>query len=155
MSALLMLLAVTAAKALSVVSDPLNGALTPKAIPGAKVDYTISVTNGTLAKLDINTTVVTDAIPAQEKLCLADLGLTGSGPIDFAPNLSALTYGFTSLSNTGDDLDFSKDNGVTWTYSPVADSDGCDAQVTNIRVKTHGKMTIAGVASVRFRVMIR
>jgi hypothetical protein len=148
--------AASATKTAAVVSDPVNGIIAPKAIPGALVDYTITVTNGLLA-LDSGTVTVVDPIPAHTKFCLADLGTTGSGPIAF--NLGAqvgnLAYAYVSLASQTDDVDFSNNNGTTWTYVPVADSDGCDSAVTNIRVRPHGIDAIAGVFSIRFRVKLK
>ena len=52
--------ALTVAKVSTVISDPINGGSNPKAIPGAVVEYTITVTN-TGAQAD--NVVVTDPIP--------------------------------------------------------------------------------------------
>lgn len=152
---LFLALVVTASKTATVVSDPMNGALTPKAIPGAKVDYTITVTNGTGVALDKDKTIVTDAIPAKTKLCVADLNGAGSGPVVASTLLTGLTYTFTSLSSTSDDLEFSNNSGSTYVYTPVADSDGCDAAVTNIRIKPKGNQAIAAAPAFRFRVMVK
>lgn len=46
----------------AVISDPLNGTTNPKAIPGAIVEYTITLTNTGTA--DATNVVVTDLIPA-------------------------------------------------------------------------------------------
>ncbi len=146
----------SALKTAAVVSDPVNGIVAPKAIPGALVDYTITVTNGALA-LDSGTVTVVDPIPANTKFCLADLGTTGSGPIAFSlgVQLGNLAYTYVSLSSQSDDVDFSNNGGATWTYVPVADSDGCDSAVTTIRVRPHGIDAIAGVFSLRFRVKLK
>ena len=43
-----------------------------------------------------------------------------------------------ALDDTGDDIAFSDDGGLTWDYEPSADPDGLDAAVTNIRVNPKG-----------------
>ena len=53
---------------------------------------------------------------------------------------SALTWTFTALNSTTDDLDFSNDGGATWTYVPAADAQGCDVAVTDIRMRPKGTM---------------
>jgi uncharacterized repeat protein (TIGR01451 family) len=147
----------TANKTATIVSDPVNGAVTPKAIPGALVDYTITVTNASGAAIDSGSLAVIDPIPAQEKFCVGDLGAAGSGPIAFSlvANLTGLAYTYVSLSSQADDVDFSRDGGATWTYVPTPDADGCDAAVNAIRVHPHGLDAVAGVFSVRFRVKLK
>lgn len=54
---------VTVAKTSRIVSDPVNGATNPKAIPGATVEYCITVSNATGAALATNVNVVDD-LPA-------------------------------------------------------------------------------------------
>ena len=144
-------------KSAAIVSDPVNGAAAPQAIPGAVMDYTISVTNDAVAALDSGTVVVADAVPAQTKLYVGDLAGTGSGPIAFANGLtsSGMAFTFTSLSSPTDDVDFSKDGGVTYTYTPVPDGDGYDAAVNAIRLHPRGIDNVAGVFTIRFRVKLK
>ncbi|HTO06947.1 MAG TPA: hypothetical protein VMR86_07785, partial [Myxococcota bacterium] len=66
----------------------------------------------------------------------------------------------TSLASTTDDLEFSKDSGTTWTYVPVAGANGCDTQVTNVRVNLKGTF-VADTATpdpsfaLRFRICVK
>ena len=53
---------------------------------------------------------------------------------------SALTWTFTALNSTTDDVDFSNDGGVTWTYVPVPDANGYDGAVTTLRLRPKGTM---------------
>jgi uncharacterized repeat protein (TIGR01451 family) len=49
-------------KSVAILSDPVNGTTNPKAIPGAVVEYTLTVTNsGLVAASDV---IVVDAVPA-------------------------------------------------------------------------------------------
>lgn len=147
---------VSVSKTAAVVSDPLNGALTPKAIPGAAVDYTITVNNTSNRALDDGTIALADPVPARTKLYVKNLGLAGSGPVAFGQALlTGLSLTFSGLGSTTDDVAFSKDGGVTYGYVPVPDEDGCDPLVTHLRVRPRGTMAIAGVFNVRFRVVVR
>ena len=147
---------VSVSKTASVVSDPLNGALAPKAIPGAAVDYTITVSNTSNRVLDDGTLAVADPVPLKTKLYVKDLGLAGSGPVAFSQALfSGLSLGFASLASTTDDVSFSKDGGATYTYVPTPDADGCDALVTHVRARPRGALSTTGAFNVRFRVVVR
>lgn len=123
-------------------SDPINGTSSPYNIPGAVVLYDVQVTNSGLGTPDNDSLLVTDPVPADTELFVNDLA--GAGPVVFidgsSPVNSGLSYTFSSLGSATDDLEFSNDNGVTWTYTPVPDIDGYDANVTNIRINPKGVM---------------
>lgn len=148
-------------KSVSVLSDPLNNTSNPKSIPGALQLYTLRVTNQGTGTVDNNTVAIVDAIPANTALFVQDIGTAGSGPIAFtngAPS-SALTYTFSGLGNGADNLEFSNNGGTTWTYTPVANANGCDPAVTHIRVRPQGTMAGSGVPGnpyfeIRFRVRV-
>ena len=155
----------TMLKIVQTFSDPVN-ASNSKAIPGAYLDYTVISTNSGAGVVDLDTTIMTDPVPANTDLFVNDLGGAGSGPVVFADGAtsSALTYTFTALDSTTDDIDFSNDNGATWIYYQDSDFsnidvDGFDATVTNIRVNPKG--TFAGAAgsnpsfSLTFRVRLQ
>ena len=147
----------TIVKSSAVVSDPVNLTF-PKRVPGSVVDYTINVTNPNGALTTVNGIAITDAVPANTDLRVADLGLLNTGPIVFTDGLlppSLLAYSFSSLGSGTDRLDFSRDNGATWTYTPVADGNGYDRQVTNIRVRLGGNQVAGSSFSLRFRVRVR
>jgi uncharacterized repeat protein (TIGR01451 family) len=146
--------ALTIVKTSAVVSDPQNNLL-PKRVPGAFVDYTSTITNPNGLGTTVNGVTFTDAIPANTQLSVADLSLLIAGPVDFVPGLSLLTYSYTGLGSSTDRIDFSSDNGATWTYTPVADANGCDGKVTNIRVRLGGNQVAGSSFSVRFRVRVK
>ena len=54
----------------------------------------------------------------------------------------------------GDGVDFSTD-GIDWTYVPVADATGCDANVRAIRVRLTGTQAAASGFRLRYRVIVR
>lgn len=140
-------------KVSSVVSDPVNLTDNPKRIPGATIEYQIAVTNTGVSDTDPGTVVVTDNGPPEAKLCQI---AQASGPIVYsdADNDSNLTYTFGALNNTLDDLEFSNDNGATWTYVPSDEGDGCDSAVTNFRVRPDGAFAGGGDFAVRVRYVI-
>ncbi|HEX8571515.1 MAG TPA: DNRLRE domain-containing protein [Allosphingosinicella sp.] len=126
------------------VSDPLNGTASPKAIPGAVLLYSLNVGNGSSGYPDSDSVAIVQSVPPQGSLFVGDLGGAGSGPVAFAQGSpsSGLAYAFAGLGSTTDDLAFSNNNGATFGYTPTADSSGYDPAVTHIRVAPRG--TFAG-----------
>lgn len=123
-------------KSAQTVSDPFNGDVNPKAIPGALVAYTIVASNQGGSGIDADTVVVTDAIPVDTAFYVGDLGQP-SGPVAFVDGTvpSGLTY------EPADDLRFSNDNGSTFNLDVgdlSADADGCDPSITHFRVNPKG-----------------
>ena len=124
-------------------SDPVNGTTNPKAIPGAFVTYTIQVINSGNGAVDNNTTVITDPIPANTELFVGDFDGAGPGlgPILFTngSTASGLSYTFTNLTSTTDNLAFSGNNGTDYNKNNTTpDSNGCDPTVTNIKIPLNG-----------------
>jgi uncharacterized repeat protein (TIGR01451 family) len=132
--------ALTVVKLSTTVSDPVNGVSNPKAIPGAIVEYQIIVTNPAANTIDNNSIFIADQVPAYMDLRVADIGASGSGPVQYVNGspASGMTYTFTALGNTADDIAFSNDGGATWTYVPTIDANGTDAAVTNVRINPKG-----------------
>jgi uncharacterized repeat protein (TIGR01451 family) len=139
-------------KVSSLISDPVNLATNPKAIPGALVEYLISVGNNGTAATDNNSVVVVDSGPADAKLCQIN---RAGGPVVYSdPGGTGLTYSFAALGSATDSLEFSTDGGSTWTYVPAADAQGCDANVTNFRVRPTGAFAAARSFTLRVRYII-
>lgn len=132
-------------KTVSIIKDPINNTTNPKAIPGAEVLYNILITSTSGGVSDNNTMFITDKIPTNTIMYVKDLGVVGSGPISFTQGTitSGLTYNYVALNNTTDNLFFSNDNGVTWTYIPTPDANGYDANVTDIKVSFNGIMNFS------------
>ncbi len=129
-------------KSVQVISDPVNGSTNPKSIPGAEERYSLRIINQGTGTVDSNSLSIVDSIPANTKLFVGDVGAPGSGPVAFvdgAPS-STLTWTFIALNSAADNVDFSNDGGVTWSYSPTLDADKCDATVTHIRLRPQGAM---------------
>jgi uncharacterized repeat protein (TIGR01451 family) len=124
-------------KSVNTYSDPVNGAASPKAIPGSSMEYTILATNtgGGTAE----TVVVTDSLPSGTEFFAGDLGVAGS-PIVFSDGAiaSGISYVFGGLSNIFDSISFSSNNGATYDYTPTPDANGFDGSVTNIKISLSG-----------------
>lgn len=72
--------ALTVTKTSSVISDPINTTTNPKAIPGATVQYTITVANsGSQAATGV---AITDAIPANTDYVAGSITVNGSSVSD-------------------------------------------------------------------------
>jgi hypothetical protein len=118
------------------LSDPVNGLVGPRPIPGAIVVNTSSISNTGTGPVNANTIVITEAIAPNMALRVLDFDGVTAGPVRFddgSPS-SGLTYTFTALGDAGDDVDFSNDSGATYNYMPTPDANGVDAAVTNIRI---------------------
>ncbi|WP_311268965.1 hypothetical protein [Sphingobium sp. WCS2017Hpa-17] len=151
---------ITATKSVAMVSDPM-GNLIPRAIPGAVLDYTATLANPLAnAGKTVRGIAFEDQLPANVILRVSDLGASGSGPVIFTNGAivlgigdSGLTYSFGGLSSTSDGIEFF--NGTSWTYIPVPDADGYDANVRAIRIKPVTNFKAGGSFTVRFRVKLR
>jgi hypothetical protein len=137
------------------LTDPINGAVDPKAIPGAIVLNSVAVRNSGNIAVDANSFVVTQPIPTNVSLLVADFDGTTAGPVQLADGVpaSGLTYSFLGLASTTDDLEFSSDNGASYAYVPTPGADGSDPAVTDIRISPNGSFagnTGAGDPSVVF-----
>ncbi|MBN8809336.1 MAG: hypothetical protein J0I47_14025 [Sphingomonas sp.] len=150
----------TVTKTATVVNDPV-GSVAPKSLPGAEVDYTVLFTNplGNLGQPVRNITI-TDTLPVNVILRVSDIASAGKGPIEFLDGSvlgiggSGLTCTFVSLASTSDCVDFSTD-GATWTYVPVPDAAGYDANVRAIRVRPATTFNTSGSFQLRYRVRIK
>ena len=144
-------------KSLRVIDDG-TGAPTanPKAIPGATVLYTLSVTNQGNGSTDSGVQVV-DPIPTNLSLCVANPCAQSADPIQFndaPPGTITSGLGFVYASN----VEFSNSAGPAFTYgySPVPDSAGFDGAVTAVRVSPSGQFDSAsGATPAGFEVLFR
>jgi len=124
----------------TVVRDPFNDTVNPKGIPGSEVEYSISITNEGAGTVDGDTVIISDPVAANACLVVADIGAPGSGPVEFADGTPStnLSYSFNGLASTTDDVDFSNDGGLTYSYTPTANTQGCDPAVTDIQINPKG-----------------
>lgn len=141
-------------KALSVLSDG-TSVTSPKAIPGAEVEYRITVTNDGSSNIGLDSIVIGDDLPAELVLVLDN----PANPVAFVdgspPSNLALT--FSSLASTTDDIAFSNDGGSTF-ITPVVAADGSDATVPRInyvRINPKGTMPGNSGSAPSFQVLLR
>ncbi len=112
---------VTVTKTSAVILDPINGALNPKAIPGATVEYTVTVSNTAGSSATATNVVITDSLAAEITAGSVAFGTNGYGAAQgiqvTAPNINGGVA--TNLSNLADadQGDFSANvvtvNGIT------------------------------------------
>lgn len=145
----------TVVKTSAAYSDPYNGTTNPKLIPGGVVEYTLTTTSPSAYTVTSNSITVTDTTPAGMELIVANIGGAGSGPAAFTAGSSGLTYSFSSLASGGDNIDFSNNNGSTWTYNPSADANGADPNVTDIRLRPQGTMAASSTFTFRVRYRVK
>lgn len=146
-------LPLTIAKTSAAYSDPQNGTTNPKLIPGGFATYSLTVTAPAGTQATSNSVIVTDALPANLALFVGTYA-PGPGPLAFAAGSSGLSYSFTSLSSASDDLSFSNNNGASFTYTPVANADGVDPNVTHIRINPKGSMAPGSSFTINLRAMV-
>lgn len=146
--------ALTLSKSSVAYSDPQSGTANPKLIPGGVAQYTISATSPASYTITNDSITLVDTTPTNSALVVTDIGGAGSGPAAFTAGTSGLTYAFTSLASTTDDIEFSNNGGATYTYAPVADANGADSAVTHLRLRPKGTMAASSSFSfaLRYRV---
>jgi uncharacterized repeat protein (TIGR01451 family) len=149
----------TVSKVSTLIADPVNGVNNPKAIPGATVEYLITVTN--IGDGPASAVTVVDNGPEDAQLCLM---ARSGGPIIFDEpgGATGLTYSYGGsgtvagdLQVTTDDLQFSEDGGLNFDYGPTDDGEGCDEDVTDFRITPSGTL-LAGATftiTVRFEIL--
>jgi parallel beta-helix repeat protein len=127
-------------RSVAVISDPFNNTVNPKIIPGAVLDYTVTVTNRGLGPTDADTVFITNPVGDENLLFVGDLAGAGTGPVSFSDGSTAsgLICTFSSLASTTDSISFSNDNGSTYTHTPTPDANGYDVNVTHVRVSPAG-----------------
>lgn len=124
--------------ATSTTWDDQNGATNPKAIPGSKRRMILTVGNPDVAAQDNNVVAVVVATPPNTTVALDGDG-SNSALATFTEGSpsSSLAFSYVSSTSSGDDVEFSSDNGSTWTFQPTAATQG---QVTHVRLRPRGAM---------------
>jgi len=138
---------ISLAKSTLTIYDPYNGASNPKAIPGAILEYSITAKNDGNLAADNNSIKISDAIPANTKVCVTTSGdCLAPYFVNGSPS-SGLSFASTVYSNN---------NGVTYSYTPSPDAEGADANVTNIRSSMNGAfLPKTGASAPNFQIKFR
>ncbi|MFL6845879.1 MAG: hypothetical protein ACJ8ER_13475 [Allosphingosinicella sp.] len=142
----------TMVKSSQASTDPYNGTTNPKLIPGARAAYTVTIANPNSFATTADSIVILDGTPTNLALYVSNISGSSGGPIRFqdGSTASGLTYTFTSLASTTDDVDFSNNGGTTWTYVPTANAQGADPAVNRIRIRPKGAMAANSSFSLLF-----
>jgi hypothetical protein len=147
----------TMAMSTTTIWDPVNGSTYPKAIPGSRGSVSVSFTNPDIVPLDGGP--VEFVVPTPEGSAIA-LG-SGDGWTGAAITLmegspaSAMSLRYTDASDAGDDVDFSADNGQTWTYLPGSGNSASERAVTHVRVRARGIMAKTSSFAIRISYRVR
>lgn len=114
-------------------------------LPGATVTYLITVSNNGNTPPSEDSVTVTEELPPELDLLLADIGGAGNGPVDFDEGSppSNLTCVFISLADPSDCISFSSD-GIDFTLVPQDNGEGIDPDIRFIRVQPDGFMNHDG-----------
>jgi uncharacterized repeat protein (TIGR01451 family) len=128
---------ITVSKTSQVLSDPVNGASNPKAIPGAVVEYTITVANALGASAPATSVQVTDSLAAE----------IASGAVAFDPAAYGAGLG---IQVTAPNLY----GGAATGLSNAADADEGDFTADVVTVDAIA-LAAGESATVRFRVVIQ
>jgi len=129
-----------------VISDPVNGTVNPKAIPGAIVEYSITVRNAGNRAVDSNSLIMVDEMPG-------DMAFATGTPVAFtngSPASGLNTFDASTMvrfsSQTGTPTNFN--------YSPVG---AFDRNVRAIRIAPTGTMAAAtsGTSQPSFTIRFR
>ncbi len=135
-------IAKTSAPVSTVITDPNRFA-----IPGADVDYTITVTNSGGSTVDIASQLIADILPASVEFFNGDIdpGTAGVQNFVFTPNASGLTMATGNIA-------YSNNGGTSYVYAPPA---GYAPLVNAVRFNPQGTMAANSSFTVRFRTRIR
>lgn len=151
-------------KTVEVYSDPIHGTNNannyPKAFPGAILTYTITAENTGPGVAQDDSIWLSDAVPAKTYMLVTDYnGISGQGPVinTTAGTANGLTYEFTALNSTSDDIEFSDSEGANFNYTPLPDGEGIDKNITHFRINPKGifQAPTAGESSKQFIIKFR
>ena len=149
---------ITLVKNALTASDPM-GSSNPKSIPGAVIQYSIAVHNLGPGNADVDSIVVTDNLPPQARLLFEAPSMD---PLVFSdgPTPSGLSYSFTSLGVSSDDIQFSNDGGTTTVTPQVDPATGLDLtvpRINHLRINPKGSLAPSAQGpsfTLRFRMQI-
>jgi uncharacterized repeat protein (TIGR01451 family) len=140
----------------AVLSDPVNGTVNPKRVPGAIVRYAITVLNSGPGPVDAGTLLLTDAVPTDTEMCVA--APCAAPVVEFVDGTPASGLIFNPAVHVG----YSANVGgvAPFNYVPVPDGSGFDGNVKGLRVAPTGTFAAASASGnpsfvIRFTVRIR
>ena len=107
---------ISIAKTSAVVSDPVNGSINPKAIPGAIVRYTFTVTNSGPTAVTANSVFIVDTLPTQ-----ISVGSAASPVFTQGSPTSGLTFAAANIKYSN--ASSAPTSFAACTYTPVSSYD--------------------------------
>ena len=122
-------------KVASTLADPINGTTAPLAIPGAIVQYRITVENTGSGAIDADSVFIRDVLSDNVALLVDDSAGTAIRFLDGSP-----ASGLSLDVATGVRFSNQPDGGAPYDYTPTPDADGFDAAITGIEVQFSGAM---------------
>jgi hypothetical protein len=131
--------------------DPVNGTSSPKAIPGSKQRISISMNNPDIVPTDTGMSVVVP-INSRQSIALDGDGTAGGSPVIQSTSGTGTTLTYGTAASTTDDVDFSSDNGATWTYIPTPGDTTSQKSVTAVRFRPRGGLAAGANFVVSFPV---
>lgn len=124
-------------KTSAVISDPVNGTTNPKLIPGAIVEYAITVRNAGTSRPDTASITITDIIPPEMAFATGTpVTFTNGTPTSGLSTFNAATM-VTFSSATG--------GAAPYTYTPIG---SFDPNVRGIRIIPEGRMNAASSGTI-------
>lgn len=120
-------------KTVSAVSDPVEGTVRAKSIPGSVMAYDVVVYNTGKGPIDTGSLTITDAVPTD-----SSFELTGSPPFTFTDG--AVPSGLSVTSSSDANILYSNDGGATWSYVPSCTRPCVDPAITDIKITPGGRM---------------
>ncbi len=134
----------------TVISDPVNGTTNPKLIPGAIVEYSITVRNVGAGQVDASSIVLVDVMPAEMAFAVGTpVTFTNGTPSSGLNTFNASTMVTFSQATGG---------GAPYNYTPTGTF---DTRVRGIRIAPTGTMAAASSATaqpnftIRFRAQVQ
>ena len=133
------------------LSDPINGTTAPHPIPGAIVEYTVSVTNQGIGQVDANTLEITDVVPGDSALFVSAASGDPISFVDGSPS-SGLSYVYASHVSFTDNAG----GAGPFDYTPSPDAQGFDPLITGFEIVPAGSMAgDSGTGPTSFNIVFR
>ena len=133
-------------KSAQVLSDPVSGATpTAKAIPGAVMEYTVTVTNAGSGVADADSIIITDPVPANTTMYVDTAGTA----VTFLCSGCGLTWTYANAVS----YSYQPGGGAPYVYPPT--TIGYDPLVKGVQIKPGGVLNGGGAGfTVKYRVQI-
>ncbi len=131
--------------------DPVNTTNSPKAIPGGRFAVSATFSNPDIVPLESGTIAVVIPTPRGATLALDGDMATSDTVIRMieGPTPSSLAARYGGPGDGSDDVDFSADKGLSWSFIPVGGDPSSQAAVTHVRMRARGTMAKTSSFAVR------